>query len=101
MKPIFLLLVLELVGCSSMHTQSPCSAAKDRCVSFEEADDLTRFADSPNTFIQRKRKSIPIQRGAYLSEVRPAKPIWIAPWKDKKGRAHAAMKVYPQSKMAG
>lgn len=91
---------LSLAACSTMNSDFSCNAtAGDSCLTIEEVDNMTRFADGAD-FQYRPRKVIQKTRiirkpsRPYLSEKSDDEPVWIAPWKDKGGRQHEAQTLF-------
>ncbi|KTD47793.1 hypothetical protein [Legionella quateirensis] len=103
MKLLSLLLTIIfcslLVGCGTMNSDFSCKVtAGDSCLTIEQVDAMTRFADGsdsqyrPRKTISKIRRSRKLTR-PYLSK-NDEQPIWVAPWKDKTGKTHQAGKLY-------
>ena len=97
--PFIFLIALSLTvlaGCSTMNSDFSCKAtAADSCLSIEQVDAMTRFADAPtlNTPLNSKVRKTYRENQSQRTD---NQPIWVAPWKDKNGRSHHAMKIYQQ-----
>lgn len=93
----FTLVVFALMaGCSTMNSDFSCKAtASDSCLTIEQVDAMTRFADGAD-LQYRPRKTVSKQRpvGHYLTKKDNDQPIWVAPWKDKSGKPHEAARLY-------
>lgn len=85
MKPIqqaaLLLMSITLSGCATMNSDFSCQAtAKDSCLTIEQVDALTRFADEPA--IYRPNSAKPALYKADINE--PL--LWVAQ-KEESGHA--------------
>lgn len=95
-RTLGLAVCLGIAGCSTMNSEFSCNAtAGDSCLTIEQVDAMTRFADDANPQNRPRRnikKMDAIRKPSppYLSENHVEQPIWVAPWKDKSGKQHAA-----------
>lgn len=91
---------LFLMSCGTMNSEFSCKVtAGDSCLTIEQVDAMTRFADGadsqyrPLKTIHKTRNSSKSEK-LYLTEKDNAQPIWVASWKDKAGRFHQAGRLY-------
>lgn len=80
-----------LTGCSSMNASFSCNeTASDRCLSIEEVDRMTSFADDynkapyPSKFGSKRLSA----NNSRIDSQKNSELVWVAPWKDKQGIAH-------------
>lgn len=97
--PLMFSLSALTTGCGTMNSDFSCNAtAGDSCLTIEQVDAMTRFADEGPSRDARHQK-MGIQKEARAKEHPSAlapssaqtsnnQPIWVAPWKDKAGRVH-------------
>lgn len=85
---------IALSGCSAVNSRFSCNeTASDRCLSIEEVDRMTRFADDyhassqPSKFGQKKSFKSRTQNQS------SKELVWIAPWKDKFGVAYQSQTI--------
>lgn len=90
-------LFVALSGCSTGNSQFSCNeTASDRCLSIEEVDRMTRFADDyygssqSSKFGEKKSFNSLKSRTQNQSS---KELVWIAPWKDKSGVAYKAKTI--------
>ena len=99
-RALVTLVFVSLAGCSTMNSDFSCNlSAGDSCLTIEDVDSMTRFADGAvSQYRPRKviQKTTIIRKPArpYLSEKSDEQPVWIAPWKDKAGVAHEATTLF-------
>ena len=86
----FLLCVPVLTACAPINTQFTCNAtAGDRCLSIEEVNAMTEDNDAPIYKKESHRRlQKPICRSCNKVQTSKSQTIWLAPWKDEKGRVH-------------
>ena len=81
-----------LSGCSTMNSSFSCNeTASDRCLSIEDVDRMTSFADDYNRAPHASKfgsKQRSAQRSADDNKESSNELVWIAPWKDSQGLAH-------------
>lgn len=81
-----------LSGCSTMNSTFTCNeTASDRCLSIEEVDRMTSFADDYNRTPYSSKfgsKQMSAQKSGTDNKEGGNELVWIAPWKDGKGLAH-------------
>lgn len=81
-----------LSGCSTMNSTFTCNeTASDRCLSIEEVDRMTSFADDYNRAPHSSKfgsKQMSAQKSIDDNKGSSNELVWIAPWKDSKGLAH-------------
>jgi len=81
-----------LSGCSTMNSTFTCNkTASDRCLSIEEVDRMTSFADDYNRAPHSSKfgsKQMSAQKSTTDNKDGANELVWIAPWKDSKGLAH-------------
>lgn len=94
----FMIFISALIsGCSTMNSDFSCKVtAGDSCLTIEQVDAMTRFADgNGNQNIQRKSthkiQSKTKKSHSYLSENDSNSRVWLAPWKDRQGKQHEAV----------
>lgn len=69
-----LLLVITLSSCATMNSDFSCNAtAKDSCLTIEQVDALTRFADEPPLTVPKAR-----HRTLYKADINEPL-LWVAP----------------------
>ena len=90
-----------LSGCSAVNSQFSCNeTASDRCMSIEQVDRMTSFADDYN----RSPYQSKFGSKQAASQKRPVDSkesmelVWVAPWKDSKGYAHNEQIITKQAK---
>lgn len=79
--------VFGLLGCAPVSSQFSCDkTAGDSCLTIEQVDAMTRFADDPMVVAHRHHKQKSMRRSqVYLGEKEGGTDIWIA----NKGMTHA------------
>lgn len=95
-----IIVCLLTTGCATMNSDFSCKVtAGDSCLTIEQVDAMTRFADSTE-YESRASKTIHKTRHIeksiqpYLAEKDHEEPIWVASWKDQSGHLHQASKLY-------
>lgn len=88
-----------LAGCETLGSSFSCDiTAGDSCLTIEQVDGMTRFADAPNTGYRPKKgvvkKEKPLPSSKYRAGLDEGEPIWIAPFKDDHGISHKAKTLY-------
>ena len=78
-----------LSGCSAINSKFSCNeTASDSCMSIEQVDRLTSFADDynrhPHTSKFGSKSAVSQNKTTQSSE----SLVWVAPWKDGQGYAH-------------
>ena len=82
-----------LSGCSTVNSKFTCNkTAVDRCMSIEDVDRKTRFADdyesgSSSLTLGSQRGVDQKRTGEYRTS--SDELVWIAPWKDKQGTVYS------------
>lgn len=99
-RMLFMVFSSLMAGCSTMNSDFSCKAtAGDSCLTIEQVDTMTRFADGADSQY-RPLKTIHKSRATgksirpNLSENNNEQVIWVAPWQDKSGRIHQAGRLY-------
>lgn len=81
--------IASLSGCGTMSSSFSCNkTATDSCLSIEEVDKMTRFADDYYRPTSKFSSSNKVSSKERLATKERDETIWIAPWKDKKGLVH-------------
>lgn len=79
MKIHYLIIMSVLIeGCSTMNSNFSCDAtASDACLTIEEVDEMTRFANdaAPCTIVNAKKGQT--QSLGYLVKNNKGQPIWL------------------------
>lgn len=94
---LFIAFFIALSGCSAVNSTFSCNeTASDRCLSIEQVDHMTRFADDyyassqPSKFGGKKK----VNSFKHRTQNQGSKElVWIAPWKDKFGVAYKAQTI--------
>jgi conjugal transfer pilus assembly protein TraV len=78
---LLLLLSLGLIGCGPINSQFSCNATtKDSCLTIEQVDAMTRFADVPHSMRKHREhvrtKSL-LQQGKIVKQ-NNGQTIWVA-----------------------
>lgn len=80
-----------LSGCSAVNSQFSCNeTASDRCMTIEQVDKMTSFADDYNRAPYQSKfgsRQAASQKSA-VDNKENTEIVWVAPWKDSKGHAH-------------
>lgn len=80
---LFLLAGLSMAGCTTMNSDFSCKVtAKDSCLTIEEVDAMTRFADEDERAVSQDARRIKQKSRVvypYLSQKAGSQPIWFAP----------------------
>ena len=80
-----------LSGCATGNSTFSCNeTAIDRCLTIEEVDRMTSFADDYNNSYPSKfgRKRIGFSKGEVTDKDTSNEVVWVAPFKDSQGFAH-------------
>jgi conjugal transfer pilus assembly protein TraV len=102
---ILALLSMMLSACATMNSNFSCNAtAGDSCLTIEEVDAMTRFADEGRAGFpidkktqksQKAHKNYP-PRLPYITN-KTSEPIWVSPWVDGSGKQHQGSLLYAKN----
>ena len=87
--------VLMSTSCSVMNTNFSCNkTAGDCCMTTEQVDSMTRFADDVDTDFKEKSTRTKTRRFGKnyprpnVSQKNDAQSIWVSPYVDRRGNQH-------------
>lgn len=98
-KTLMTVLCFSLIGCGTMNSDFSCKVtAGDSCLTIEQVDAMTRFADGRDADYQPRKvmmkAKIDKRTTRHPAQQDKAQTIWVAPWKDKTGNVQNTQLFY-------